>query len=97
MQAVRIDYLATHFAYFFVIVTSSGVQTLLNKLHARELHQRELASQKLAALPAAERLVQERLEQARRLEYDVARDLLIQRRNIAAPSSSAWRTIPPPV
>lgn len=83
-QAASIEYLAIHFPDLFFAVTPSGVQTLLNKLHARELHQRELASQKLAALPATERSVQERLEQARRLEYDMARDLLIQRRNDAA-------------
>ena len=65
-------------------MTPSEAQELLNKLHARELHQRELTPQKLAALPAAERPAQERLEQARQLQYDTARDLLIQTRNAAA-------------
>lgn len=73
-------------------MTSSEVQQLLNNLHARELHQRELAPQKLAALPAAERATQERLEQISRLEYDTARDLLIQKRNAAALSSQQHTT-----
>jgi hypothetical protein len=68
-------------------VTQSEAQGILNKLHAQELHQRELATQQLAALSDTERPVQERLEQARRLAYDTARDLLIQRRDAAAESS----------
>jgi hypothetical protein len=69
------------FTDLFSEVTNSEAQQLLNRLDARELHQRELAPQKLAALPAAKRSAQERLEQARQLEYDTARDLLIQKRN----------------
>ena len=94
VQAARTEYLAVHLVYLFFTVTSSRAQSLLNKLHARELHQRDLASQKLAALPPVERLIQERLEQARRLEYDNARDSLIQRRNVAALGSQQQPATP---
>lgn len=76
-------------------MTPSEVQELLNKLHARELHQREIAPQKLAALPAAERPAQERLEEARRHEYNTARDLLIQKRNAALLGSQQHAIRPP--
>ena len=65
-------------------MTPSEAQELLNKVHAQELHQREPAPQKLAALSAAERPAQRRLAQARQIEYDTARDLVIQKRNAAA-------------
>jgi hypothetical protein len=80
------------FTDLFFEVTNSEAQQLLSKLDARELHQRELAAQKLAALPAAKRPAQERLEQARQLEYDRARDLLIQKRNNPALGSQQGAT-----
>lgn len=79
--------LIVHFADLLYKVTNSEAQELLNKLHARELHQRELAQQKLTALPLAKHLTQQSLENARQVEYNTARDLLIQKRSTSAFSS----------
>jgi hypothetical protein len=92
VRAATLNLKLYFFTNFFIAVTQSEAQGMLNKLHAHELHQRELATQKLAALSDIERPVQERLEQARRIAYDTVRDLLIQRRDAAADSSQQHAT-----